>query len=329
MGAKKDGDRRMNRTKTQWNRIMALDQKIRDGEFPNAKSFAKDWSVSSKTIHRDLDFLRDFFDAPIKYNASKYGYYYSSPCFRLASTLMSKEDLLALALGVRVLEAYRGEGMAKKLKSVLKKVSQNLMDTPASSNPSGLLNQISFIAPPTLAIRPEVWDTVLHAVVDEVQLQVVYRGRKGRIHPIHLTNLQGEWYLFVRFGDIGNFRQIAVGRIEEAHLLDRPVNAKGFDIQKMLSDTFFHFAGESHSSKIKLRFDAEVQKFVLERRWHPEQKIIQRKDGSVDLEFSAKGRIEIKRWVLAWGRHCRVLSPAWLRDEIFDEISAMAEGQNA
>jgi predicted DNA-binding transcriptional regulator YafY len=314
----------MDRTKAQWHRVMALDQKIRDGEFPSAPSFAKEWGVSDRTIRRDIDFLRDFFNAPIEYNPSKYGYYYSSPCFRLATTLMSKEDLLALALGVRVLEAYRGEGMAEKLKSVMEKMSEGLIEESAPSNPSGLLDQISFIAPPTLAIHPEVWDTVLHAVVDRRQLRVVYRGRKGRIHPLHLTNLQGEWYLFVRFEDVGNFRQIAVGRIEKAQLLERPVNAKGFDAQKMLRDTFFHFAGESRASKIKLRFDADAREFILERRWHTDQKITKRKDGSIDLEFSAKGSIEVKRWVLAWGRHCRVLSPAWLREIIDEEITAMA-----
>jgi len=315
----------MNRTKTQWLRVMELDQKIRTGSFPNAKSFAKEWGVSAKTIYRDLDFLKDFFNAPIKYDYTQQGYYYSPPSFRLASTLMSKDDLLALALGVRVLEAYRGEEMAEQLKSVLKKMSEGLLEESAPSNPMDMLQQISFIAPPTLSIQPEVWDTVLKAVVDKRQLKVVYRGRHGRIHPLHLTNLQGEWYLFVRFNDARNFRQIALGRIEEAQLLDRPIDPEGFDAKKMLQNTFYHFAGESRAFKVKLRFDAEVEAFIQERRWHPQQKIKPRKDGSVDLEFSSKGTIEVKRWILAWGQHCRVLSPDWLREDIEKEISLMAQ----
>ena len=54
----------MTRTKSQFSRILALDQQLRDGKHPNCLSFAGEWEVSQKTVQRDIDFLRDQLGAP-------------------------------------------------------------------------------------------------------------------------------------------------------------------------------------------------------------------------------------------------------------------------
>jgi len=41
--------------------------------------------------------------------------------------------------------------------------------------------------------------------------------------------------------------------------------------------------------------------------------------------LSDKGDIEIKRWVMAYGRYAKVKSPKWLKDEIAEEVRAMLE----
>jgi predicted DNA-binding transcriptional regulator YafY len=53
-----------------------------------------------------------------------------------------------------------------------------------------------------------------------------------------------------------------------------------------------------------------------------------RKNGDIELTFPAKGLYEVQRWVLAWGRHVRVLAPQALCGAVEDEIKAMAEGLN-
>jgi len=40
--------------------------------------------------------------------------------------------------------------------------------------------------------------------------------------------------------------------------------------------------------------------------------------------FEAKGDIEIKRWVLAFGRYAKVKGPKWLKEKIDDEVRAMS-----
>ncbi len=45
----------------------------------NASRLAREWECSTKTIHRDIDFLRDRLAHDIAYDAARYTYYYRSP----------------------------------------------------------------------------------------------------------------------------------------------------------------------------------------------------------------------------------------------------------
>ena len=49
-------------------RIMAIDQMIRSGEYPNATTAARQLEVHPRTIHRDLEFLRDSLRMPLEFS---------------------------------------------------------------------------------------------------------------------------------------------------------------------------------------------------------------------------------------------------------------------
>ena len=71
-------------------------------------------------------------------------------------------------------------------------------------------------------------------------------------------------------------------------------------------------------------FDATVAHMVRDRLWHPSQRLVEEKDGSVTLSFQAGGRMEIVAWVLSYGRHAEVLAPAELRAEVAHQVQEMA-----
>ena len=85
----------MKRSKTQMRRLLELHELIKGGKFPNCSSFAEKWEVASKTVQRDIDFLRDQMGAPIEYDALKRGYYYTNSFFMLHSISMSECELVA------------------------------------------------------------------------------------------------------------------------------------------------------------------------------------------------------------------------------------------
>ena len=67
---------------------------------------------------------------------------------------------------------------------------------------------------------------------------------------------------------------------------------------------------------------------VSEKQWHPDQKVIRRKNGEIEICFpvSAEGTVpflNVISWVLSMGRHARVLAPKKLKQLVAEEIHAM------
>ena len=83
-------DKRNN--KVQRYRLLQIDEEIRSGKFPNATSLSKKIEVSSRTIQRDIEYMRDMYNAPIEFDAYKNGYYYTEEGLKthIASILKGK-----------------------------------------------------------------------------------------------------------------------------------------------------------------------------------------------------------------------------------------------
>ena len=317
----------MKRSKTQAERLLDLDRRLRNNEYPNCTSFAEHWEISTKTAQRDIDFLRDRMGAPIDYDALKRGYYYTEPTFMLPAVQMNEGELAALLMGSKILEAFQGTPMAEKLAAVFDKLSALLPDN-ITVRPEELFTRVSFTAPPAMPVSSNVWKNVVQGLETGRMLEIAYKNWRGeltyRISPVHLANLQGDWYLFVQFEGNDNFRQIALSRIQNIKLLKGKAKIIGtFDPQKELANTFSKFAGENESFKVTVQFSKEIADEVLARQWHPKQKVKLLKDGRVEISFETKGDIEIKRWVMAFGRHAKVKSPKWLKQQIIEEAKVM------
>jgi proteasome accessory factor B len=317
----------MKRSKTQAERFLALDKQIRGNEYPNCTTFAAEWEISAKTAQRDFEFLRDRMGAPLEYDALKRGYYYTEPTFMLPAVQMNEGELAALLMGSKALEQFQGTPMAEKLTAVFEKLSAFLPDN-ITVRPEELFSQFSFVSPPAMPISAKVWTVVVQALENHQWIEIQYRNWSGektsRVAPVHLANLQGDWYLFVQYEGFDNFRQLALARIQSIKLLSKKIDIKGtFDPKKELSNTFSKFAGDNKAFLVTVQFHPEIAVSVQERQWHPEQKVKNLKGGGVEISFEAKGDIEIKRWVMAYGRYAKVKSPKWLKDDIADEVRAM------
>ena len=116
----KVGDMPVNRTQSQYARLMELDLKIRQGGYPNCLTFAEAWGVSQKTVQRDIDFLRDQLGAPIVYDRERKGFFYENSSWWLPSVVLSEGELMGVLLAARVawanadnaLQVHGGNGCA-------------------------------------------------------------------------------------------------------------------------------------------------------------------------------------------------------------------------
>ncbi|MGV8038609.1 MAG: helix-turn-helix transcriptional regulator [Thermoanaerobaculaceae bacterium] len=84
--------------------------------------------------------------------------------------------------------------------------------------------------------------------------------------------------------------------------------------------------GSEHPVDVTLRFAPEVAPRVRETRWHPSQRLTANPDGTVDLALTVASTVELLPWALGWGRHCRVVAPNDLVEQVAREHREAGEG---
>lgn len=64
-------------------RFVWFDNEVRRERFPNANKLGEHFEIAPKTAQRSIDHFRNRLLAPLEYESSKKGYYYTDPTFQL------------------------------------------------------------------------------------------------------------------------------------------------------------------------------------------------------------------------------------------------------
>ena len=130
-------------------------------------------------------------------------------------------------------------------------------------------------------------------------------------------------YLFGYKPDDNDLRTWRVDRIEAAGLEKMPFTVRDdIDVDSRLSGAFGIYDGADQIN-IKIRFSGHAARFVSEKHWHDSQQLTPQKDGSLIVELDLSSTIEVKSWILGFGREAQVLEPAELQKEILEDLTAM------
>lgn len=300
---------------------MRLHEKLKAGKFPNCRKLAEELEVSSKTIQRDIDFMRDRLNLPIEYDQLHFGFAYTEPVTSFPSIEVSEGEIVALFVAQKAMEQYKGTPFEKSLKTAFEKITQGLKDT-IEFHWGEVDSSISFRGLGKSVADIELFETVSRAVLDSHELAFEYKKLGGsqhearRVQPYHLGCVENQWYLFGF--DLGRqqLRTFALPRMRKARntkaRFKRPAD---FSISKHLGDSFGVFKGGGRH-RVRIHFDEFASRLVGERQWHPTQKIKQLQKGEVELAMELGSLEEIERWILSWGTHARVLDPKPLVDRI-------------
>ena len=302
-------------------RMIRIHQSIASGEYPNATKLSTEFEVSTKSIYRDIEFMRDRMYLPIEFDHIKNGYYYTEPVENFPAIQMTEGEFFALLVAEKALQQYRGTNFEKPLFSAFKKMAAALPE-PISLQISDWEQAISFQLRQTPIINLEIFDTIASAVASRKQLEISYKKPGSHsteqriINPYHLANINGEWFLFAYDTLRKDIRTFVPSRISSIKLTGQTFEKKHkFSIQKFLRDSFGVHSGSANYN-IVIRFNERVADYVREKKWHDSQQLIELPDGSVEIRLILSSLVEIQRWILSWGGNAVVLEPPELIQSI-------------
>jgi predicted DNA-binding transcriptional regulator YafY len=199
-------------------RMLKIHHAIQAGGYPNATRLAEQLEVSTKSIHRDIEFMRDRLDLPVEYNPAKYGYHYSEEVSAFPTFQVTEGEMVALLVAEKALQQYRGTTFEKPLLSAFQKIEEALPDT-ISLNLSEWDESISFRTSAIPQLDLDIFDQLAKAVSRKKQLELQYRkpgqkqGEARVVDPYHLANINGEWFLFAHCHLRKDLRTFAPARI--------------------------------------------------------------------------------------------------------------------
>ena len=94
-------------------RMMKIHQALHGGGHRNATQLALELGVSTKSIHRDLEFMRDRLGLPLRYDDARHGFHYTEPVEAFPTLQITEGELFALLVAEKALQQYRGTNFEK------------------------------------------------------------------------------------------------------------------------------------------------------------------------------------------------------------------------
>lgn len=302
-------------------RMLRIHQVVSSGQFPNASTLAREIEVATKTIHRDIEFMRDRLNLPIEFDGHRNGYFYTEEVGGFPTMQITEGELFALVVAEKALQQYRGTSFEKPLLSAIKKMEQALPDT-ISVNLADIEQTISFRTRAEPIVDLAIFDALTKAAAQRKQLELTYRkpgqpkGEPRLVDPYHLANINGEWFLFAYDHARKDIRTFVPARIQSVRptgkIFERSTK---FSLEKRLRDSFGVHSGEGRYD-IVIRFNSRVADFIREKKWHESQQLREVKGGGVELRMKLSGLAEVERWILSWGGDAKVVRPKELYEAI-------------
>ena len=323
----------MAKDKTQLLRLVFIDQKIREGmksgALANCRSMAQEYEVSTKSILRDIDYLIHQRGAPIEYDPSRKGYFYTEADYALPSLSLTESDLFAICIAEQALRQYKDTPLYGRLKKIFSKIEEALPQKASILTSSSF--PVTFLHRGQTVIDTDIWEEISTCLKNNYSVLLHYKKpgnantSERLVDPFTLIAYQGEWYLAGHCHLRGKTLTFALSRIKHAAQTKKKVtHCVPDNLMDELNSNFGIFSSEG-KMQVTIRFTGKAADIIKERLWHPEQKVEMVNENEVALSFVTGNMHEVKRWILSWGADARIERPAALVELLKEELSRLQQ----
>ena len=173
---------------------------------------------------------------------------------------------------------------------------------------------------PRTKIAPMILGTIAVGIKAPFSLDIVYQGARDtepkprQVEPYGLL-LGVRQYLVARDMENGReYRRFRLDRIVDVSITGQSFpRDPEFDLDAFAAQAFGSFHSEAEYGPVVWRFSPSAAHIAREFEFHPTQQISDEPDGSLRVEFTASGWIEMVWHLYQWGDQVEVIAPEKLR----------------
>ncbi len=295
------------------------------------ETLQKELECSRATVTRVIEEMRLHFNAPLKYDRERNGYYYDTETgknFELPGVWFNASELYALLATQQFLEQAQ-PGLLDNQLNPLKTRVEKILST-AQLDKSEVSRRVRILRMTGRTTSSEHFQTVAGAVLQRKRLAIRYHARgkdeesQREVSPQRLTHYRDNWYLDAWCHQRDGLRSFAVDRLCEVKVLEqraRDITEKELDAH--FASGYGIFAGTPKHTAI-LRFTPERARWVADEQWHPQQQGRTLVDGSYELRIPYSDPRELVMDVLKHGAEVEVIEPEALRRTVSEHLRQAA-----
>lgn len=282
----------------------------------------REMNITRRTLYRDIEMIED---AGYRFVKEGGGGGYSKkwrfpPGMRRAPDKpYTESELLSLYFCMNLLQPFRGTPLRDGLESLLAKIEATFTEEEREYFGDLVFTHVAKMTPSKDYRRHAATvSTLSRACLEHRKVEVTYRAgddlsKTYAFSPYCIAYYGGELYT-IGWSDLRlAVRTLRVDRIRTIKALgqkfDRP---KDFDPEDYLGRSFGIYS-EGAQERVQIEFAKEAARTVLEREWHPTQRLEQSPNGKVTLKMTVQGLAEVARWVLYHAPYAKAIEPKELR----------------
>ncbi len=281
------------------------------------------YSVSKRTVERDLRDLSIPFPILCNDKGKPYGWYWSPgtsadlPAITLAEALSLRlvEDLLKPLLPSAILTSLQAHFNQ----------AQNKLKSMRHDNAAAHWQDKVRHVPPTLPLLPPVIDQEVLEVIQqallydqqiEVEYQTVHADKCSRqiLHPLALVQRGSVTYLVATAFNYQDKRLYAMHRIRQANSLNEPsIRPADFNLDAFIASGALQFG--TGTLKLQAWITDDLVIYLTETPLSQDQSLEKTADG-YHLSATVSDSWQLRWWILSHGSFMVILQPLSLRNEI-------------
>jgi predicted DNA-binding transcriptional regulator YafY len=321
---------------SQTERIYQIKKMLHQGKVVAFSVLQSTLEVSRSTLKRDLDYLRNRMNVPIKYDREAQGYQLNvssaqtDNSHELPGLWFSPSEIHALLTMQHLLTSLDAGGvLAPHIEPLMTRL--NALLGSAQNDAQEVRKRVHIITLARRQVQAEHFQTVGTALLQRKQLAITYTARHNNqttqrdVSPQRLVHYRENWYLDAWCHLRQELRNFALDRITQAQVLPSPAQEQDPAALQAAFDSSYGIFSGGPVTWATLRFSPERARWVAQEQWHDDQRASTQPDGSYHLQIPYSDHRELIMDILKHGAHCEVLEPHSLRSAVVEEVKRMGE----
>lgn len=292
--------------------------------------FLEDLEVSHATFKRDLEYLRDRFNAPIIWDRDAGGYRFEEAGvgnkFELPGLWFNASEIHALLTMQQLLKNLGPGLLSKHIAPLLTRLRMPLDNENIPLDIFEKRIRIQRLSARTY--EPKHFPPVATAVLQGRRLIIDHFNKERNeilnreVSPQRLNYYKENWYLDAWCHLRNELRSFALDALRGVILTDKPIKIVSDKVLSTAFDAGYGIFSGANLEWADLAFTSERAKWVSKEQWHPEQESWTTDDGTYHLKVPYSDPRELCMEIMRHAPEVKVISPKSLRDQVKKQLTA-------